>query len=67
MTTFLDKRLINLYSANGVKQNGTNNSSVQFEFPNLLNDKDLAYAEVGIVNAEIPVSFYNINENNNSL
>lgn len=67
MNTFLDKRLINLYSANGTKQNSTNNSSIQFEFSNLLNETDLAYAEIGIVNAEIPVSFYTINENNNSL
>jgi len=67
MNTFLDKRLINLYSANGIKQNSSNNSSIQFEFSNLLNETDLAYAEIGIVNAEIPVSFYTINENNNAL
>ena len=67
MNTFLDKRLINLYSANGIKQNSSNNSSISFEFSNLLNETDLAYAEIGIVNAEIPVSFYTINENNNAL
>ena len=67
MNTFLDKRLINLYSANGIKQNSSSNSSIQFEFSNFLNETDLAYAEIGIVNAEIPVSFYNINENNNAL
>ena len=67
MNTFLDKRLINLYSANGIKQNSSSNSSIQFEFSNLLNETDLAYAEIGIVNAEIPVSFYTINENNNAL
>lgn len=67
MNTFLDKRLINLYSANGTKRNGTLNSQIQYAFTNLLHDKDLAYAEVGVINAEIPVSFYTINEYNNNL
>jgi len=67
MSTFLDKRLINLYSANGLKRNLTLNSQIQYQFTNLLHDKDLAYAEIGVINAEIPVSFYTINEYNNNL
>lgn len=67
MTTFLDKRIINLYSANGTLFNGNLNSRVQFQFTDMLHDKDLAFAEIGVINAEIPVSFYVINEYNNTL
>lgn len=67
MTTILDKRIINLASIHGTKQNGYKNSNVNFFFPSLLRgEKDIQYVEVGVVSAEIPVSFYTINEYNNT-
>ena len=68
MTTFLDKRIINLSSLYGDRKNGSKNSHVQFHFQGLLsNEKDIAYTEIGVVSAEIPVSFYTVNDNNNIL
>jgi len=67
-TTYVDKRIINLSSNTGTKNNGLMNSDITYDFPNLLtNEKDLAFAEIGVVSAEIPVSFYIVNENNNVL
>lgn len=67
MTTILDKRIINLASIHGTKQNGYKNSNVNFFFPSLLRgEKDIQYVEVGVISAEIPVSFYTINEYNNT-
>ena len=68
MTTFPDTRIINLSSVYGEKQNGSLNSIIEYDFPSLVDHKkDVAYVEVGVVSAEIPVSFYTINEYNNTL
>ena len=65
MATILDKRIINLASQHGDRLNGSYNSNVSFYFHNLLKaEKSIAYVEVGVVSAEIPVSFYTINEYN---
>ena len=65
MATILDKRIINLASQHGDKLNSSKNSNISFYFQNLLKEeKDIAYVEVGVVSAEIPVSFYIINEYN---
>ena len=68
MTTFPDTRIINLSSLYGEKQNGSLHSIIDFEFPSLVDhQKDVAYVEVGCVSAEIPVSFYTINEYNDTI
>lgn len=68
MSMIVDKRLINLSSTTGIKQNGLKNSNIQYDFPNLLTAQpDIIYAEIGVVSAEIPVSFYTVNEFNNTL
>ena len=68
MTTFVDTRIINLSSLYGEKQNTTLHSIIDFEFPSLVDHKkDVAYVEVGVVSAEIPVSFYTINEYNDKI
>jgi hypothetical protein len=68
MALIIDKRIVNLSSNHGLKQNGTYNSSVFFAFPNLIRrDPDVAYVEMGVINCEIPVSFYTINDINNTL
>tara|TARA_R110002126_G_scaffold10041_3_gene44947 strand:- start:829 stop:1788 length:960 start_codon:yes stop_codon:yes gene_type:complete len=65
MATILDKRIINLASQHGDKLNDSKISNIGFYFQNLLKaEKDIAYVEVGVVSAEIPVSFYIINEYN---
>ncbi len=67
MNTILDKRIIALTSKSGTLLNSSLKSNVSFQFTNLFNkDPSVAYAEVGVVSAEIPVSFYTINETNNS-
>lgn len=67
MTTILDKRIINLASSHGQKQNGSLNSNINFFFPSLLRgEREIAYTEIGVISAEIPVSFYTINEYNNT-
>ena len=67
MNTILDKRIIALTSKTGTLLNSSLKSNVFFQFTNLfVKDPSVAYAEVGVVSAEIPVSFYTINETNNS-
>lgn len=68
MSMIVDKRIINLSSTTGIKLNGLRNSHIQYAFPNLLTaEPDIIYAEIGVVSAEIPVSFYTVNEFNNTL
>jgi hypothetical protein len=65
MQTVLDKRILALSSNHGQKLNGSFNSNINFIFPNLLRkDPNISYVEVGCINAEIPVSFYIINQYN---
>lgn len=66
MNTILDKRIIALTSKSGTHLNSSLKSNVSFQFTNLFNkDPSVAYAEMGVVSAEIPVSFYTINDTNN--
>jgi hypothetical protein len=68
MSLILDKRIISLSSNHGTKFNGTYNSNISFFFQNLLKrEPDVVYVEIGVVSAEIPVSFYIINDLNNTL
>ena len=64
----VDSRLINLNSKDAVKNNGAKLSDVYFKFRNLFReDEDVYYITCGVLNAQIPVSFYNINVNNQTL
>jgi len=62
-----EKRIISLNSNNATRYlNGTYLSDVVFDFPNILTpSEDIAYVEVGVGNAEIPATFYNIDITNN--
>jgi len=64
-----DIRIINLYSQSATAYlNGTLKSSVNFNFKNILRDEpDIIYSTIGISTAQIPVSYYTINEYNNVL
>jgi hypothetical protein len=64
----VDSRLINLNSKDAVKNNGAKLSDVLFKFRNIFReDQDVYYITCGVLNAQIPVSFYNVNVNNQTL
>ena len=65
----LDTRLINLYSKNATSiDNYPLMSRATFAFSSILKEEpDIVYCEIGVLNAQIPVSFYVINIYNNVL
>ncbi len=68
MALIIDKRIINLSSNHGIPLNGTYNSNVSFYFQGLVKrEPDVVFVEVGVISAEIPVSFYIINDTNNKM
>jgi hypothetical protein len=62
-------RIINLYSQSATTYlNDTLKSNVSFNFKNILRDEaDIIYSTIGISSAQIPVSYFTINEYNNIL
>ena len=65
---YTKNRLITLSSKYGIQQNGTYKSHLLFNFKNLLSDdQQVLKSEVIVLNAQIPVSFYVINDYNNVL
>jgi hypothetical protein len=69
MNIIKEKRIINLNSEDATNfYNGTFLSDVNFNFRGLLQDnEDILYCEGGILNAQIPVSFYQVAYYNNTL
>lgn len=64
--TFTETKIISLNSASAIKQNGDYNSNVLFPFKEVLKDEvDVINNQIELISAQIPVSFYNINETNN--
>jgi hypothetical protein len=68
-STYIDQRLIILNSDNATQNNGTFLSDVKFTFIGLIqqNDPDIEEITIQVQNAQIPISFYNINVYNNIL
>ena len=65
---YQDNRIITLNSQDGEKLNGTYLSNIHFNFSGLLKeDINLIRAYVTVLNAQIPVSFYIIDDTNNIL
>ena len=63
-----DNRIITLNSQDGEKLNGTYLSNIHFNFSGLLKEEaNLIRSYVTVLNAQIPVSFYIIDETNNIL
>jgi hypothetical protein len=64
-----DTRLINLYSQSATSYlNGSLKSNVEFNFRNILRDlPDVIHSTIGVVSAQIPVSYYTINAYNNTV
>lgn len=69
MNLITDTKQINLSSSTtDAKKNGILNSNLAFNIPNLLRkDKNIVYNTIKLTHAEIPYSFYIINEYNNIL
>jgi len=68
MDTYIDQRIITLSSNNATQNNGTFLSDVIFNFRGLVKeDDDNREITISIQNAQIPISFYNINVYNNIL
>jgi len=65
---YQDNRIITLNSQDGEKVNGTYLSNINFNFSGLLqDDKNLIRTYITVLNAQIPVSFYIIDDTDNIL
>lgn len=62
-----EKRIISLNSQNATTYgNGSYLSDLTYDFSNILSpDNSIAYVEVGLGSAEIPITMYSVNETNN--
>ena len=58
---------INLSSATASIKNGSYNSVMIFNIPVIKKEKNILFNQVSIINAQIPVSYYTINDSNNLL
>jgi hypothetical protein len=58
---------INLSSSSASIKNGSNNSVMIFNIPVIKKEQNILYNQVSLINAQIPVSYYTINESNNLL
>jgi hypothetical protein len=74
MMTYEDTKYVSLNSQQGISRNTDGTyvksylSHIDFNFPNLLKEEtDILYNHIDIVNAQFPVSFYNINYTSNTL
>ena len=63
---YTDTKIISLNSKFGIQQNSTYNSNTLFDFNDILKDDESNInTQIEVISAQIPVSFYNINETNN--
>lgn len=69
LMTYADNRIITLASQDAIyKYNDTFLSNVEFQLTGLLREEpDIQRVDVQLVNAQIPISFYNVNYTNNTL
>lgn len=66
MTLITENKLITLNTRYCTRLNGTKLSDVQFPFTGILKDEDnIVTSNICVMNAQIPVSFYTVNESNN--
>ncbi len=68
MNLITDSKQVNLCSSSATIKNGTMNSVMLFKLGGLLKkDKHILYNVISVVHAEIPISYYLINNNNRTL
>jgi len=66
MGIIVENKLITLNTRYATRVNDTYLSSVQFPFKGILKDEDdIVSANISVMNAQIPVSWYTINNSNN--
>lgn len=66
MNTYVETKLLSITSSSAtIRNNGTFFSNVVFECNNFIKNDSIISLDVGIIHAEIPVSFYVINDYNN--
>ena len=63
--TIIISNQINLSSSSASIKNGSYNSVMIFNIPVIKKEKNVLYNQVSLINAQIPVSYYTINETNN--
>lgn len=64
--TEVENKLIVINSADGIQRNSTYLSDMIFNFQNILSDDDdIISSNICVMNCQVPVSFYTINESNN--
>lgn len=62
------KQYFLISNGNGIKENGTYNSKISFDLPRFITkERNILYHTIKLIHAEIPYSFYIINESNNKL
>ena len=65
---FSDNQLITLSSRDGIKNNGTYLSDMVFNFKGILKEENnIVRCFIRVLNAQIPVSFYTLDDSNNIL
>jgi len=68
MNTITDSRQVNLCSSSATIKNGTQNSVLMFKINGLLKkDPNILYNVISVIHAQIPISYYVINNSNNIL
>ena len=68
MNIIVDSKQVNLSSNSSTTNNGSLNSVMLFNLNNILQkQKDILYNQISISHAQIPVSYYLINNTNNML
>jgi len=66
MGIIVENKLITLNTRYGTKMNGTYLSSLEFPFKGVLADEaNIVSANVSVMNAQLPVSWYTVNSSNN--
>jgi hypothetical protein len=66
MGIIVENRLITLNTRYGTRMNGTYLSSLEFPFKGILKEEDgIVSANVSVMNAQLPVSWYIVNQSNN--
>jgi len=64
--TIIISNQINLSSNSATIKNNSYNSVMIFNLPILKSEKNISYNQISLIHAQIPVSYYTINENNNT-
>ena len=65
MSTIILSEQINLSSNSAFVKNGSYNSAMIFNLPIMKREQNILYNEISVIHAQIPISYYLINDTNN--